>query len=242
MRPLPSQYHLDLHLLRLEHQGYTLVDQALSPEQLAPIRARFDELVKAHRDVPTAVHDPNIGTVDLNRLYELDPVFECLMDLPTVFPIARAAMQNDITLLGGPIGHYLPARAPSPMRWHRDGDYLRFTYLLDDLNPDGGGTTLMPGSHRSPDPPPDWFHAEGEEPRAIPGAAHLAGPAGTCMINWTQLWHTRPPNQTGRPRRLIWQVFKHAAQPLTSNGELRLSESYVEGQTDPQRRALMGLG
>ncbi len=241
MHTLPEEHYLDAHLLRLQHQGYTLVPNALSPDQLASIRARFDELVADHPNVSTAVHDPAIGTVDLNRLYELDPVFECLMDLPTVFSIARAAMQNDITLLGGSIGHYLPAGAPSPMRWHRDGDYLRFTYLLDDLAPDGGGTALLPGSHRSPDPPPDWFHGTQGTPRAIPGAVHLAGPAGTCMINWTQLWHTRTPNHADRPRRLIWQVFKRADQALTANETLRLSQAYIETQTAPQRRALMGL-
>jgi hypothetical protein len=28
------------------------------------------------------------------------------------------------------------------------------------------------------------------------------------MINWTSIWHTRPPNFTDQPRDVIWQVFR----------------------------------
>jgi hypothetical protein len=241
MHPLPDEYELDAHLLRLEHQGFTLIPRALAPNHRAPIRARFDELIADHRNVPTAVHDQETGTVDLNRLEELDPVFECLMDLPTVFPIARAAMNDDITLLGGAIGQYVPAHTPTTMHWHTDGDYLRFTYLLDELDEDGGGTALIPGSHRAQGRVPDWFHAPGEEPREIPGMVHLTGPAGTCMINKTTLWHTRSSNQSDRGRRTVWHVFKRADQALTPNESLRLTAEYIERQTDPGRRALMGL-
>ncbi len=241
MHPLPAEHELDAHLLRMQLQGYTLVPRALAPDQLAPIRACFDELVEHHPDIPTAVCDEATGIVDLNRLYELDPVFECLMDLPAVFSIARAVMDDDITLLGGSIGQYVPANTPSPMHWHGDGEYLRFTYILDDLEENGGGTALIPGSHRVEGRIPEWFHAPGEEPREIPGMVCLVAPAGSCMINHTRLWHTRSSNQSDRPRRTIWQVFKRADQASTQNEALRLTEEYTKLQTDPGRRALMGL-
>jgi hypothetical protein len=55
-------------------------------------------------------------------------------------------MEGDVTLLGGSIGHYLPPHTPSNMAWHMDGDYVRFTYSLDDLD-EGGGTGFFPGLH-----------------------------------------------------------------------------------------------
>ena len=62
------------------------------------------------------------------------------------------------------------------------------------------------------------------------------------MVNFTMLWHTRTPNRSERPRRLIWQVYKRAHQALTKDEKLRLTEEYIQRQTDPRRRVLVGLG
>ena len=95
MQPLPVKNELVAHLAKLEYQGYTLVPDAVPPPLLQEIRAKFDELVANHAQVPTAICDETTGIVDLNRLYELDQVFEHLMDLPSVFPIIAAAVEGD---------------------------------------------------------------------------------------------------------------------------------------------------
>lgn len=35
----------------------------------------------------------------------------------------------------------------SSMAWHRDGDYIRLTFFLEDTPEGGGGTAFLPGSH-----------------------------------------------------------------------------------------------
>ena len=241
MQPFPAEHEMAAHLTKLKYQGFTIVPNAIPADLLQRIGDKFDELVEHRAEVPTAVCDEATGIVDLNRMYELDPIFEPLMNLPSVFPIAEKAMEGDITLLGGSIGQYVPPHTPSNMAWHMDGDYLRFPYLLDDLSAEGGGTGLMPGTHRSGEKPPEWMNDPDRRPYEIPGMLRLAAPAGSCMVNYTTLWHTRTPNNSDRPRRIIWQVFKRAHQPLTSNEALRLSQEYIERQTDPHRRVLVGL-
>jgi len=241
MQPFPTAHELDAHLVKLEYQGFTIVPNAMPEELLGRIRSKFDELVENCAQVPTAVRQEDTGVVDLNRLYELDPVFEDLMDLPSVFPIAQEIMQGDVTLLGGAIGHYLPPHTPSNMAWHMDGDYVRFTYILDDLSEHGGGTGIMPGTHRSGERPPDWMNDADKGGCEIPGMVYLTAAAGSCMVNYTTLWHTRTSNRSARPRRLIWQVYKRAQQPLTANESLQLTQEYIKQQTDPQRRVLVGL-
>jgi ectoine hydroxylase-related dioxygenase (phytanoyl-CoA dioxygenase family) len=125
------------------------------------------------------------------------------------------------------------------MAWHNDGPYLRLTWILSDLEEDGGGTALVPGSHLSDGPPP-WLNSE-EGQREVPGMVRIAAPAGACMVNFTRLWHTRAPNACDKPRRIIWQVFKHSHQELTQHTELLLSQEYLNLQTNPRRRMLMGL-
>jgi ectoine hydroxylase-related dioxygenase (phytanoyl-CoA dioxygenase family) len=238
MKSLPQEHLKDARLSQLKRQGYTIIEDAIEPELLEHIRVRFDQLVEEWETTPTAVHDEH-GIVNLNRIYELDPVFECLMDLQTVFPFIEEVLEGDITLLGGAIGHHLPPRTPSPMAWHSDGPYLRLTYILSDLEENGGGTALVPGSHLSDGPPP-WLNSE-EGPHEVPGMIRVHAPAGSCMVNMTRLWHTRTPNASDQPRRIIWQVLKHSHQELTKNTELLLSPEYIDRQTDLRRRMLMGL-
>ncbi len=70
----------------------------------------------------------------------------------------------------------------------RFGGYLRLSYIISDLSPNGGGTALVPGSHHWPGAgPPSWANKDAG-PVEIPGAIKLHGPAGTCMINWTRCW------------------------------------------------------
>ena len=96
----------------------------------------------------------------------------------------------------------------------RDNPSLRCTFTLNDLAPDGGGTVALAGSHtptgdeygavlnsqeeyeyeaptegRSSAP----FDRSPNQPHKMPNAVTQHGPAGSCMINWTSVWHTRPP-------------------------------------------------
>ena len=42
--------------------------------------------------------------------------------------------------------------------------------------------------------------------------AFSAGPAGSCMINWTMLWHSRPEAVCAVDRDLIWQIYRRPNQ------------------------------
>ena len=71
----------------------------------------------------------------------------------------------------------------------RFGGYLRLTYIISDLQPNGGGTALVPGSHHWPGAgPPKWANTA-TGPVEIPGSIKLHGQAGSCMVNWTRCWY-----------------------------------------------------
>jgi hypothetical protein len=38
------------------------------------------------------------------------------------------------------------------------------------------------------------------------------GPAGSCMINWTMIWHSRPEAVCSIDRDLIWQIYRRPNQ------------------------------
>ena len=215
--------------------------------------------------------DNGDGMVEFYRAYEIDPMCKVMMDLPTVFPIAEEAYRRrggEIRLLSGPDCQHVPADTGSSMHWHHDsapvveawqrdgaqrpgvedgrfggvmGGYLRLTYILSDLEPGGGGTAMVPGSHHLHGEIPDWANGP-DGPRAIPGMVTLVARAGSCVINWTRVWHTRTPNRstTDTARRVFWQVYRRSDQPVWAGDDINLTRQFVEAETDPARRRLLG--
>ncbi|MCY3912602.1 MAG: phytanoyl-CoA dioxygenase family protein [Chloroflexi bacterium] len=246
MQPIPSVHELFMHVWRLEHVGYTAVPNAISPERLEPIRERFDALIADYENVPSAVVDGastsvnGVGSIDLHRFFELDPLFEDFMDLPTVLPIVQAARNHDVVLLSSGMGNYRAPNSPAATLWHRDGGpYMRLTICLDDVTEEVGPTAVVPGSHRDPNRPPAWANHD-NQPRALPGMVPLTAPAGTCLINDTNIWHTAMPNRSSRPRRLVWVVYKWSTQVYDVRPEWHHTPEFIARQTDPVRRALLG--
>ena len=51
------------------------------------------------------------------------------------------------------------------------------------------------------------------QPHAMPTWVSQTGPAGSCLINWTMLWHTRSPSRGTVDRDVIWQIYRRPNQP-----------------------------
>lgn len=221
---------LEVHLADLEEQGFTVVPSAIPLEILLPIREAFDATCDAICRLKQRKHwsqeSNDDGVVDFFRAYEIAPAFEYLMDLPTTFPILAAALRTGRGGLEGeprlrtPVTQLLPGHTPSTNAWHRDGGHIRLTYILDNMPPDGGSTALVAGTHldrlhsrQDRLPLPSWFQsnplgAPDDAPPEWRVVAPLAGmPAGSCLINWTDIVHRRTDNQSTTTRRTFWQVF-----------------------------------
>lgn len=100
----------------------------------------------------------------------------------------------------------------SSPRLLQDGEYVRLTYLLDDMEPEGGGTAFFAGSHRAAaregdrlvdnanaeggvgSGVPEWLNAPGPAghgpgtwvPVDAPGVWRAEGPAGSVIINYVR--------------------------------------------------------
>ena len=67
----------------------------------------------------------------------------------------------------------------------------------DILNSRDSTTYQKPASGRNAQP----YDRSPNQPFAIPGAQALVAPAGACMVNWTMMWHTRPPSHALEDRK-----------------------------------------
>lgn len=231
-----------LHLLTRD--GYVLMEEALTPAQLAAIRPVYD------RQVELANPGPGTQRVEVKRILERDPVFEPLMDHPPVFRVAHGVIGDDIELASaGELDHKMP-HTPAHIGWHNDFQWmtnvpyprqnfwLRCTYFITPVAADGGPFTLLPGSHTRGEVCP--ADVQQGQPRHIEGQIGITGPAGSCLINNTEIWHTNSPNRSADPRRLIMIVYKHAWMKQWQDG-YETSREFAARQTDPVRRQLCGL-
>jgi hypothetical protein len=262
----------DAHFKQMELQGFTLVPDVLPLPLLQACRDYLDDAVAEHQRQPDASEESEVGAF-LNPAD--NPLFASLFDNPGVLPLVQRAMRErtrcpawpdgeSATLLDMNDAHFMPAGCGDTffqrkrMGWHPDGEYVRLTYLLDDLDPDGGGTAFYPGSHRDhtmdPTNPrasnanpstagggvggavPEFFNVQpGRVPVESPGTWRAAGPAGSCIVNYTMTWHTRTPNRSDKPRQIIWLVYKRASEPQPNRyreGKAQQGEIQTEEQAD----------
>jgi hypothetical protein len=165
MLPIPSDLREEAHLMELESMGYTIVHDAIPADLLRRLRLCHAQACQRIREAKPEAdwswESDNPGVVDYWRLYALDPVYEELLTLPSIYNICQRAI---IEGRGGPgvqphpvgpilvheMGQHAPARTPGGQAWHQDGGptdpSLRCTFTLNDLAPDGGGTIALAGT------------------------------------------------------------------------------------------------
>ena len=249
LRALSPELRVEAHLIELEAMGYTVVEDAIPPALLARLQANHRQLIQRVRECKPpeewSMESDKPGVVDAWRLYGMDPAYEELLTLPNVFPIIDRAIREGRgrpAHTGGPrlyheMAQHMPAGTPAGQSWHRDGDYVRCTFTLNDLGPRDGGTVILPGSHRDDGMAQAYgeilnhqekvSYAQGgqvgsgfdntpTQPHAMPTWVSQTGPAGSCLINWTMLWHTRSPSAGTVDRDLIWQIYRRPNQPCGS--------------------------
>jgi hypothetical protein len=166
MLPLPADLREEAHLMELESMGFTIVHDAIPPDLLRRLKICHEQACQRIRESKPKAdwswESDNEGVVDYWRLYALDPVYEELLTLPSIYNICQRAI---IEGRGGPamephpagpilvheMAQHAPGHTPGGQQWHQDGGAynpsLRCTFTLNDLAPDGGGTIALAGSH-----------------------------------------------------------------------------------------------
>lgn len=228
----------------LERDGYALMENALSAEQLASVQAAYESVLAQHAATPGQ------NRIEIPRILELDSRFEVLMDNAPVFNVARDVLGYDIELAsGGELDHKLP-KTGAHIGWHNDfvwmrnipyprqNFWVRATYFISDVTAEMGPFTLLPGSHRATQGCPDAWDEAGR-PAELPGMLRITGRAGSCLLNNTEIWHTNTPNESDAPRPLIFVLYKHAWMKQWQDG-YEMSPAFAARQTDPVRQQLCG--
>lgn len=229
-----------------DKEGYLVIPNALTPEELARARRATGAAEARWRADPSL---PGVRRPDLEQvlgIMEYDPFLADLLEHPRVFPMVRELVGPSVMMLDHDY-FITPPGAEIPFGWHFDFDMpavdhpnsrlmVKVFYVLEDIPDDGGATLVLPRSHRIP------LGAEmpnSEVPEDLPGAVKMALPAGSAYMITGRTYHSAGNNRSDVIRRLLIYTYGHKWMRMWD--EYRPSETLAARAETPLRRQLLGL-
>lgn len=212
-------------------QGYIVVKDVLSPEQVAEGRHVIDAFVERSRALAasddvfdlepahTAAH-PAIRR--LKAPHRNHPFFDALIRSDAILDPLESVLGPDIRMLGSKL-NLKSAGVGSPVEWHQDlafhphsnDDLCAIGIAFDDCSLQNGCLLVMPGTHRGPvlDHHQDGVFIGAVDVRAlgipVEEATAVEMPAGSIEIHHVRMLHGSAPNRSPNQRRLL--LFDMAA-------------------------------
>jgi phytanoyl-CoA hydroxylase len=230
-----------------ETNGYLVIPNALDAAELARLRAAADRAEAVWRADPSRLGQRKPNLEQVQAPIEYDDVFLDLLAHPKVFPIVREMLGDDVSMIDN--DYFIsPPRTGTHAHWHHDvgmaGVYhprsvlmVKVFYLLTDVSPEGGGTAILPGSHRFP---LDFRLPKVENPADMPGHKKMAYPAGTAWMFNGRMFHAALNNDSDQPRRILIYNYGHFWMKIWQGYEP--SEALKAKATTPVMRQLLGIG
>jgi ectoine hydroxylase-related dioxygenase (phytanoyl-CoA dioxygenase family) len=220
---------------RFEHDGYAVLQDALSPGLLGQLRERTDRLTDASHIPPEAADwvdfepellDGQRVVQRVRRPYQIDQFFFDLACSPELLRLVQPLLGEHLRLHHGKI-NVKPPRVGSPLEWHQDWAFIPHSndslaivsVLIDDCDAVNGPLQLLPGSYRGPLHP---HHHGGVfvgaiDPTTLPldHAQSVTGRAGTVTVHHPMTVHGSGFNLGNRLRRVLFYEYAAAdAWPL----------------------------
>ncbi len=223
---------------RYRRDGFLVVENVLSPAEVAELRAVTDELVEKARHVRTHTevydledsHTPEEPRVRrIKTPHKVHPVFDRVMRHPNILAILQKlvapAIRFDTSKLNMKAAGYGAA-----VEWHQDWAFYPHTnddlaavgVFMDDVALENGPLLCIPGTHKGPifdhhDDEGYFCGAMDPQRREVDYAAAVPclGPAGSISIHHARTVHGSAVNTSSRPRRLLLFQYRAAdAWPL----------------------------
>ncbi|HSG04589.1 MAG TPA: phytanoyl-CoA dioxygenase family protein [Marinobacterium sp.] len=217
--------------------GYLMVEDVVTPEQLAKLQQITHQLIDASRNVNSSndVYDLDEGhsaeNPRLTRIklpHKQHPYFDEILKHSGVTEVLRSLLGEDAVLITSKLNTKAPGGGAA-VEWHQDwafyphtnDDLLAFGLMLEDVGSDSGPLQVIPGSHRGP--VLSHMHAgrfagavDPEDPDFdVSQAITLEGKAGSMTVHHARTLHGSGPNQSDRPRMILfYEIAKADAWPI----------------------------
>ncbi|MCB2060531.1 MAG: phytanoyl-CoA dioxygenase family protein [Novosphingobium sp.] len=233
---------------QLREEGWCIVPDVLTPDELARARAAFDRGIEYMQQSMGSAFDPRLDPNSANqRIYNLpavDPVFIELLCREDALEAAQEVVGPHVLISNFTANNALPGAGS--MRLHSDQALVvpppwmhswavNVIWCLDDVREANGATRYLPGSHR-------LRSFEDVPENAIEQTLAFEAPAGSFIVMEGRMWHTSGCNVTSdEQRRLLFAYYSVDFLRPQSNWSEALPQS-VRDAMDDRTRHLFGLG
>lgn len=248
MHPSCLEYRLTESERRTFNEtGLLMVENALSPEQVAALTSASDRL---YAQKIAEGHEPNKALFYPNFIPD-DPLFADLVDYEQILPKVWGLLGWNIYLYHAHMIVTPPSGQPQDDKtfgWHQDSGRvnqeieshprprlsLKVAYFLSDTSEPGRGNFwVVPGSHLddTQERPADGI---GQPKGAVPV---LAKP-GTAVFFDRRLWHSASPNWSDITRKVLF--YGYGYRWIRTKDDMTVQSLWE--QSDPIRRQMLGWG
>jgi len=222
------------------HDGYLVVADAISPEQLAAMRAQIAGWVeesRSHREPfgpPTSDGRPRFDMGEehradqpalrrVNNPSDIAPAFREVMEKARVVDMVAELIGPDVKFHHCKINLKLPG-SNTEVGYHQDFAYTPHTnddlitalIFIDEVTAENGALMVVPGSHKGPvyslfeDNRFTGCIEEGKAAELKVQQIPAIGPAGSVCLMHTRLCHGSEANRSDRSRALYICVYSAA--------------------------------
>lgn len=231
-----------------DRDGYFVVENALSPDQVDRANAAMNRCEREARD---AKGEAEAARLNQHDLIERDPVFLEMVDWPRTFPKVFGLMGWNIQLFHTQMVITPPHTAEKIEKrvgWHQDNNRMnrdfetdipthprvsmKIAYFLSDTREVGRANFyIVPGSHRT-----GGVTYENDDDLFPNGALATQVKPGDALYFDRRLWHAASPNVTDVERRVLFYGYSYRWLRTKSN----MDHDHLYDQVDPIRRQLLG--
>ncbi len=230
-----------------EETGLLMIEDALSPEQVAALTAVTDPVYA--RRVQEG-HDPHTALFYPNFIPDND-LFANLVDYEKVLPKVWGILGWNIYLYHAHLIVTPPSGKEKDNKtfgWHQDSGRvnvemefhprprlsLKVAYFLSDTSvPGRGNFWVIPGSHLC-----DTLQRPADEIGQPEGAVPVLAKPGTAVFFDRRLWHTASPNWSDVTRKILF--YGYGYRWIRTKDDMTVQSLWE--RSDPIRRQLLGDG
>ena len=246
-----------------EDNGYLLVEDVVSPAQLAKLQSITYDLIEKSRAITESdeIYDLDEGhtsqTPRLTRIklpHKQDPYYWEILKNSGVTQVLNDLLGKDTTLITSKLNTKAPSGG-SAVEWHQDWAFyphtndalLAFGLMLEDVTLDNGPLMVIPGTHKGPllsHKNNDMFCGaiSADDPLfKAEQAVTLSGKAGSMTIHHARTLHGSAPNLSDRNRLILfYEVAKADAWPILGASSYIHSLGQRKFWDDIQERTITG--
>jgi ectoine hydroxylase-related dioxygenase (phytanoyl-CoA dioxygenase family) len=252
---------------QLQDDGYVVLPQLLTAQEVAELRADIDRVfADTAADVRTDRYDDEHWSPFRYEMFNRSAACQRAIAHPGILEVIEPLLGEDCHVIANtawrqgpePSGHggrfwhidsgpHVPRPADVP--WDERIPYPVFAVaahlMLLDCPLEAGPTGVLPGSHRSGQPPPFDRLADDDLTYEGRAAVPLVLQAGDVALFVSDVWHRRLPSRDGDPGRYFLQCHygrRDIAQRVRTTAAVNhASDEAIERAATPRERTLIGL-